>query len=135
MDDMLQENESRAAPYQGQKAAAMEEAALALGKLLDEHACGNALVMDMRELGGWTDFFVIGTVSSTTHMSALQRYVGEFAQEHGVEVLRRHRKIHADDEWNLIDLGAIVIHLMTARARSFYELERLWSAAPIMFTV
>jgi ribosomal silencing factor RsfS len=29
-------------------------------------------------------------------------------------------------------MGPLVIHLMTAQARSFYELERLWSAAPLI---
>jgi ribosome-associated protein len=38
-----------------------------------------------------------------------------------------------DDEWRLIDLGAIVIHLMTEKARSFYELERLWGAADVVY--
>jgi ribosome-associated protein len=49
-----------------------------------------------------------------------------------MEILRWRRKAAADDEWNLIDLGSIVVHLMTAKSRSFYELERLWSAAPII---
>ncbi|MCL2181480.1 MAG: RsfS/YbeB/iojap family protein, partial [Treponema sp.] len=30
------------------------------------------------------------------------------------------------DEWRLIDLGSIIIHLMTQSLREFYELERLW---------
>jgi ribosomal silencing factor RsfS len=33
------------------------------------------------------------------------------------------------DDWRIIDLGSIVIHLMSRRARKFYELERLYSMA------
>jgi len=32
----------------------------------------------------------------------------------------------ADDEWRLIDLGSIIIHLMSSNFREFYDLERLW---------
>jgi ribosome-associated protein len=35
-----------------------------------------------------------------------------------------------DDEWLLVDLGAIVVHVMTERARAFYELEKLWFQSP-----
>jgi ribosome-associated protein len=32
-------------------------------------------------------------------------------------------------EWDLTDMGSIVVHLMSQQARDFYELERLWSSA------
>ncbi|MDR3342614.1 MAG: ribosome silencing factor [Treponema sp.] len=107
-------------------------AAIALGKLLQEHRGGDVVVMDLRPFNSWTDFFVIVTVTSTTHVQGLERRIKEFSQERGMDILRKSPKpIGADDEWRLIDLGAIVIHLMTAKTRSFYELERLWGAAPI----
>jgi ribosome-associated protein len=42
-------------------------------------------------------------------------------------ILRRSRKpSDCEDEWRIIDLGSIVIHLMSRKARDFYELERLY---------
>jgi ribosome-associated protein len=105
--------------------------ALELGKLLQEHRGIDVLVMDLREINSWTDFFVVATVTSNTHVQGLQRHIKEFTQERGLEILRSRRKIPVDDEWSLIDLGTIVIHLMTAKSRAFYELERLWSVAEI----
>ena len=32
-----------------------------------------------------------------------------------------------DSDWVLVDLGDVIIHIMTAKAREFYELEKLWS--------
>ena len=107
--------------------------ALELGKLLHEHRGGDVVVMDMAPLDFWTDFFIIATVTSNTHMTGLERHIKEYIRENGLEILNRSRKPEGDDEWSLLDLGGIVIHLMTAKSRSFYELERLWSAAPLIF--
>ena len=108
-----------------------------LGKLLQDHQGEDVVVMDMRNLNFWTDFFVIATVRSNTHLKGLERHIKDFVQENELEILnrsgRRSRKPDTDDEWCLLDLGGIVVHLMTSRTRSFYELERLWSAAPIIY--
>ncbi|MDR3166317.1 MAG: ribosome silencing factor [Treponema sp.] len=109
-----------------------KNSALAIGGMIREHKGGDVVVMDLRGLNSWTDFFVIATVTSYTHMQGLQRNIKEFAREWNMEILRGHRKQPAEDEWNLIDMGNIVIHLMTAKSRAFYELERLWSAAEIL---
>ncbi|MDR0555275.1 MAG: ribosome silencing factor [Treponema sp.] len=107
--------------------------ALALGELLREHNGGDVMVLDLRQLNGWTDFFVIATVTSAAHLHGLQRHIKEFAAGEGIEILHHRRKAVPDDLWNLIDLGSIVIHLMTAPARAFYELERLWSAGTLIY--
>jgi len=109
-----------------------------LGKLLDDHHGAEVVVMDMRSLGFWTDFFVIATVTSNTHLMGLERHIKDFARERGLEILRRSRKPESDgeqrsDEWCVLDFGGIVVHLMSAKTRSFFELERLWSAAPLVF--
>jgi ribosome-associated protein len=107
--------------------------ALALGELLREARGLDVVALDLRELNAWTDFFVIATVSSGAHRSGLERHIKEFAREKGFEVLRRSRRPSGgvEDEWSLIDLGDIVVHLMTEKARLFYELERLWGAQPL----
>lgn len=109
-----------------------------LGKLLDDHSGGDVVVMDMRGLNFWTDFFVIATATSSTHLAGLERHIKDFMKEHNLEILYRSRKPakgqdQKTDEWRLLDLGGIVIHLMSARLRSFFELERLWSAAPLIY--
>ncbi|MDR0719335.1 MAG: ribosome silencing factor [Treponema sp.] len=116
MNDMLQETDENAA------------LALDFGRLLAEHSGGDVVVMDMRELNFWTDFFVIATVTSGAHLSGLERHVKDLAGEKGLP-MRRSRKIGPEDEWCLLDLGNVVIHLMSPQSRSFYELERLWSTA------
>jgi ribosome-associated protein len=107
--------------------------ALELGKLLDDHRGVKVMVLDMRPLDFWTDFFIISTVTSNTHLMGLERHIKDFVRGKGLEVLHRSRRPETKDEWCLLDLGSIVIHLMTAEVRSFFELERLWSAAPLVY--
>jgi len=119
-----------------------ETEALALGELLRDHKGADVLVLDLREMNAWTDFFVIATSSSGTHMDGLDRHIKEFCHERGIDILRRSHKPDGEDAlqpspqgegsplvWRIIDLGPIVIHLMNSKARSFYDLERLYSLA------
>ncbi|MDR3160846.1 MAG: ribosome silencing factor [Spirochaetaceae bacterium] len=106
--------------------------ALALGALIRDHKGIDVVVMDLRPLNIWTDFFIIATVSSHTHLQGLRRAVKEFAGLRGIDIPGRSRRLSSGDEWNLIDIGTIVVHLMTAKTRGFYELERLWGAAEIL---
>jgi ribosome-associated protein len=101
--------------------------ALALGDLLREHKGADVVVLDLRGQSDWTDFFVIATVMSTAHVQGLLRHIKEFASERNIAVRGRSRKASPDEEWNLVDMGSIVAHLMTVKSRSFYELERLWN--------
>ncbi|MDR0999065.1 MAG: ribosome silencing factor [Treponema sp.] len=107
--------------------------ALALGELLRDARGQDVVALDLRELNSWTDFFVIVTVTSGAHRSGLERHIKEFARERGFEILRRSTRPSGgvEDEWSLIDMGDIVVHLMTEKARLFYELERLWGTKPL----
>jgi ribosome-associated protein len=106
--------------------------ARALGALLHDHKGQDIAILDLRAINSWTDFFVITTVSSRTHLLGLLRHIKDFCREQEVEILRGRHKTAPEDEWTLVDLGTVVIHLMTERARSFYELERLWTAASVI---
>jgi ribosome-associated protein len=125
----------RAAPEHSPSldSASSRETALELGRLLEEHKGGTPTVLDLRDMNAWTDFFVIATATSGAHQDGLERHIKEFTLQRGIEILRRSRKPAAQDDWRLIDLGTIVIHIMSDSARKFYELERLWSAAPVIY--
>jgi ribosome-associated protein len=110
------------------------EAAFALGELLAEHKGEDVQVLDLSRIDAWTDFFVIATVSSRTHLSGLERHIKDFSLDRGFDILRKSRRGEEDDEWRLIDMGAIVVHLMSRKARAFYELERLWSAGESLYS-
>ncbi|MDR2792331.1 MAG: ribosome silencing factor [Treponema sp.] len=104
--------------------------AVDISRLLAEHKGNEVVALDLRGLDAWTDFFIIAGVTSSIHMQGLERQVKEFCYTRDIEIVRTSTTpATIDEEWKLIDLGTIVVHLMTEKARFFYELERLWSQA------
>jgi len=100
-----------------------------LAEMLREHKGQNVLTLDLRKFQTWTDYFIIATVTSNTHIDGLERHIKEFCHDNKIEIFGSSRK-QTDDQWRLIDLGTAIIHLMTLSAREFYELERLWTIVP-----
>ena len=115
MEDMLQET----------KDLPVLQMVSELSELLSEHKGQNVSVLDLRGINNWTDFFIIATVSSSTHMDGLERHVKDFCRQKEIDIFGKSGN-KTDDEWRLIDLGSAVIHLMNINAREFYDLERLW---------
>lgn len=96
--------------------------------LLDRKA-EEVTVLDLRGVATATDFFLIATGRSDTHVTSLADHViealkGEGAKPVGVEGLRGGR-------WVLIDYVDFVVHVFHPAAREFYQLERLWGDAPL----
>ena len=111
------------------------EAALALASLLADHNGGDVVVLDVSVQAGWTDRFVIATATSTAHLRGLVRFIDEEVARLGLQRLGRRSTLADDDEWLLVDLGDIVVHVLTASARIFYELEKLWFQSPATHVV
>jgi ribosome-associated protein len=102
------------------------DAALKLAQVLADHSAGDVTVLDVSKQAGWTDFFVIATATSSTHLRGLAGFVEAAAAGLDLKRLGKGGRSAEDDEWILVDLGTVVVHLMTERTRSFYELEKLW---------
>ncbi|HXV87307.1 MAG TPA: ribosome silencing factor, partial [Gemmatimonadales bacterium] len=97
-------------------------------KALVDHKAANVLVLDLRRLSDATDYFVIASGSSDTHVRALAEQV---MAECGREGFRAH---HVEGltagRWVLIDFVDFVVHVFHPSLRRFYQLERLWADAP-----
>lgn len=104
------------------------DAAFELAKTLADHKGGDVVVLDLAPCQAWTDFFIMATATSSTHLRGLARAADEWSFATKNKILNAP-KIADDEAWVLLDLGDFVVHLMTAEARAFYELERLWFQA------
>lgn len=107
----------------------MRAEVVASAELLAAHKGGDTVVLDLRGLSAWTDYFVITSATSVAHMRGLCRHLEESLGPRGLSP-RRSPKIADDEEWCLLDYGDFVVHVMSAQGRTFYELEKLWYEAP-----
>ena len=106
----------------------MEEKAIEIAKLMEDGKGIDVTLLDISGLNSWTDYFVIVTVTSSTHWQGLYKQIKDYIKDNDLEIHVTNRKSPDGDDWNLIDLGSIVVHLMSESARSFYDLEKLWHA-------
>ncbi len=109
-----------------------EEKAIELAKLMIDGKGKDVVLLDISGLNSWTDYFVIVTVSSSTHWQGLFKQVKEYIKDNDLQIHVTNKKSPDGDDWNLIDLGPIVIHLMSEQARQFYDLEKLWHSGRVI---
>ncbi|THF63102.1 ribosome silencing factor [Pseudothauera nasutitermitis] len=82
-------------------------------------------VIDTTRLTALFERIVIASADSNRQTRALARNVQEKAKEAGGEVISVEGE--ESGEWVLVDLGAIVVHIMQPAIRSYYNLEELWA--------
>ncbi|MFO7850558.1 MAG: ribosome silencing factor [Spirochaetia bacterium] len=109
-----------------------EKPAIDIALLIDEHRGENTIVIDVSEESSWTDYFIISTINSTGHLKGVVRHVKQFLREENMEMIHRHKRI-AEDGWELMDCGNMVIHLMSKEMRDFYDLEKLWFNGRVVY--
>lgn len=93
--------------------------------LLEDKKAEDIVVLNVHDLTSIADYMVIATCTSTTHIRSLAAFVPAELKKAGLQILAVEGQENA--EWVLIDLGNILVHLMLAATRSYYELEKLWS--------
>jgi ribosome-associated protein len=82
--------------------------------------------LDLSQVSDSLEYFVLATAGSQPQLQALERNVSEKLREVGVRPVSIEGP---SPRWVLMNYGAIIVHLMTAEARDFYDLEGLWSDA------
>ena len=81
--------------------------------------------LDVQKLTSISDFMIIASASSTRQTKALARNIKDKMNSFGVEVIGIEGETEGD--WVLVDLGNIIVHIMTPTTRAYFNLEELWS--------
>ncbi len=100
---------------------------------MQELKATNIVVMDLRELeSAMTDYFVIASGNSSTHVEAIANSVERFTEENLDESPRRvEGKRNA--KWVLMDYFTVIVHVFDEETREFYSLEQLWGDAKFKY--
>ena len=86
------------------------------------------VLLDLRELAPFADYFVIMSAESSRQIEALEEDLTQALKESGIS--RHHREGTPASGWVLLDFSDVIVHLFSPEEREFYDLERLWRRAP-----
>ena len=105
------------------------EAAVVAARAADDKLAINTLIVDVGEVLGITDYFLITAGSNPRQVRAIANNIEEMvARSCDMKALRREG--NDTFEWVLIDFGSFVCHVFVEEHRAYYELERLWRDRP-----
>jgi len=87
----------------------------------------DVLALDLRGVTDMTDYFIIASGTSDTHVRSIAQHVLESMEAEG------HRAAHTDGlqqgRWVVLDFHDFIVHVFHPTLRDFYQLERLWGDA------
>ena len=86
------------------------------------------MVLDVQGLSSVTDYFVICSGRSTTHVATIVEAIRTAMK--AAEVRPLHAEGTPESGWMLLDYGDVLVHVFLEDTRVYYALERLWGDAP-----
>ncbi|WP_311800254.1 ribosome silencing factor [Enterococcus dongliensis] len=98
-------------------------------KAADSKRATDIVALNVSEVSLLADYFMICSANSDRQINAIVEAIIDKEEEAQVEVKRVEGK--DGGKWVLIDLGDVIVHVFSASEREFYNLEKLWSDAPL----
>jgi ribosome-associated protein len=106
-----------------------EENASAIAEYASDRKALDIVQLDLREILGYTDYFVICTGRTDRQCKAIHDAIhAGMKSEHGI--LPRRVEGVSEARWILMDYLDVVVHVFTPETREYYRLEQLWGEAP-----
>ena len=103
---------------------------LAAARAAESKKAKDLLILDLREVTSFTEFFVICTASNKRQAQSIADEIGMQLKHMGE--LPVSTEGYDTAEWVLLDYGDFLVHIFSEAARSYYELERLWRGAKVV---
>ncbi len=106
-----------------------ERLANKLAKVILKKMGEDVLILDVRGVAPFADFFVLTTANSTVHARAIAEALlnskgnTKADKPHHIEGIE-------SSQWILIDYIDVIVHIFLREVREFYGLERLWGDVP-----
>jgi ribosome-associated protein len=105
-----------------------EDAVNTAAHAASEKKATDLVLLDLRKIASFTEFFLICTGASTRQVQAISNAIEETLRKDGKRPL--HIEGYSSAEWILLDYGDFIVHIFSPASRRFYDLERLWRDAP-----
>ena len=105
------------------------EQARRIAALAQEKLAEDVIILDMRPVCTYTDFFVVATGRNARQTQSIEDEVhASMKRDH--KLLPRSVAGEREGTWIIADYLDVVLHVFTPEARSFYRLEDLWGDVP-----
>ena len=127
MSAELKREEAVAARREAEPGAS-ETLARRIATLVDDKLGEEIVILDMRELVGYTDFLILATARNERLAKAIHDDVYHQLKREGMLPARAEGVQEA--RWVLLDYLDCVLHVFVPDAREHYRLEQLWGEAP-----
>lgn len=85
------------------------------------------VLLDVRELCSFADYFVICSGASQRQTSAIAEEIDKTFHKKGPKL--KHKEGDVESGWLLMDYGDVIVHIFGADERKYYKLDKLWSKA------
>lgn len=116
-------------PNEKEEATILEpqEAVKLAVRAAEEKKADDLVILDLREVASFTEFFLICNGSNAKQVQAISDSIEDGLRKLGKRPM--HIEGYTSAEWILLDYGDFLVHVFSASARRFYDLERLWRDA------
>ena len=108
-----------------------EEIAAAISEYASDRKAIDIVQLDLREIIGYTDYFVICSGRTDRQTKAIHDGIhSAMKAQHGI--LPRRVEGLSQARWILMDYLDVIVHVFTPETREYYRLEQLWGEAPVL---
>ena len=107
-----------------EQSAALDERILTALDAAGEKKAIDKVVLDLRAVASFTDYFVITSGANQRQVQAISDEVADKLKQAGTPAARIEG--YRTAEWILLDYGDFIVHVFDEKSRRFYDLERLW---------
>ncbi|CAN5531035.1 hypothetical protein BH20CHL6_BH20CHL6_16710 [soil metagenome] len=109
------------------------ELARSVVDLASDKKATDIVLLEVGDLTSLADYFVICSGGSERQLNAIADGIAEGLREQGHRPIGREGAPTA--HWVLIDYGAVIVHVFATPERDYYQLEKLWSDAPVLLRI
>ncbi len=92
------------------------------------------MLLDLRKLSPYVDYFIVCTGTSERQLRAIAEGIEEQTFKTHAAKPRRREGV-AESGWILLDYSGVVIHIFSTSQRKYYQLEHLWKEAPVVLKI
>ena len=108
----------------------LKNLAIKAARILEDKKGDNIALYDLGTKSSLCDYVIVATATSAPHLNALEEEVSIKLKEDGFFKLNRDGS--GSQIWRVSDYGGLILHLMTAEARAYYALDKMFDFAELI---